>query len=296
MNLSDFDRQGRRARCCRIWIGEAPDRAGVLARTANHFFAGERIPRSALPNASRLGKADLHLAAHDLNRRTFPMDPLEKGPSVAGNSATNDALAAASAHDALLDFLVRYTGQLNCIAARMIARLGVDEAAIDAPGAVDLAYVRVRASLARNKHHSRGDDRKLLKLLRCALRSVIIDECRESECLRRGGAGRLAAESGSPPAAASSVVAQAGHGWRQVDADLDAVVSDEPSPEDLVAAADDFQAVYDRLPDEAHRTVLVMLSQKYTIQQVAASLGVDRKTVARKITFIKKCFERPKFK
>ena len=163
----------------------------------------------------------------------------------------------------------------------MIHRFGIVEAELDGEDAVGMAFVNLHEQMARDTGHTCREDSELPKLFHRAVRDVILRQRRESQAVKRGGAGRTATGRRRRLSAGSDLVTSRDKSCLREEAELDALVSEQASAEDTVAARLDFQSLLKRLGDP-HRTILVLLTESYTIQEIAARLGVDRKTVRAK--------------
>src|SRR5581483_11439827 len=71
------------------------------------------------------------------------------------------------------------------------------------------------------------------------------------------------------------------------DADLDAVVGDEPTPSFAVQLAEEFQRQMDRLGDPGLRAIAVAKLEGYTNEEIAGRLDCAPRTVERKLRLIR---------
>jgi DNA-directed RNA polymerase specialized sigma24 family protein len=62
----------------------------------------------------------------------------------------------------------------------------------------------------------------------------------------------------------------------------------EPAPEDVAIMVEGFQRLLDRLGDEALRQVALWRLEGYTTDEIAGRLGCARRTVANRLTLIRK--------
>ena len=69
------------------------------------------------------------------------------------------------------------------------------------------------------------------------------------------------------------------------------VVSDEPTPEFAVMAAEECQRLLAKLDDDELRKVAVDRMEGYTNDEIAKRLGCARRTVARRLDFIRRAWE-----
>jgi DNA-directed RNA polymerase specialized sigma24 family protein len=78
----------------------------------------------------------------------------------------------------------------------------------------------------------------------------------------------------------------------EFDADgLARILGSEPSPDDAAEFADELQALYSKLEDETLRAIAFMKLEGQASEEIAASLGVTRRTVDRKLAIIRATWE-----
>jgi DNA-directed RNA polymerase specialized sigma24 family protein len=218
------------------------------------------------------------------------MESLDQGLFKAKAVAAVIDPVAAPADEVLIGALTRCRGRLVCAANGLIRRLGIEEADLGGDGAVDLAFVSLRNSEFRDSHRTFREDDEFLKLVYGAVRRVILRQKKQSRSVKRGGEGRPGAVRSRRQDPDAEEVRAANAGFRRIETDLDELVSGEAPIEDVVAAKLDFEILLERLPDQRHRAVLVLHDQGFTINEIASKLGIDRKTVARKLNTAKQLY------
>jgi len=92
--------------------------------------------------------------------------------------------------------------------------------------------------------------------------------------LKRGG-GRVIAE--------AVLAAEALH----ADGELDQAPGRDPSPEMAALVVDEYRRLFGALPDESLRLVALLRLERYTDEEIAASLGCGLRTVQRKLQIIR---------
>jgi DNA-directed RNA polymerase specialized sigma24 family protein len=84
-----------------------------------------------------------------------------------------------------------------------------------------------------------------------------------------------------------------GGGERRVEIDLDQLTGPEPTPELAALVADECQHLLGRLPDVMLRRIATWRMEGFTVDEIAAHLGVVRRTVERKLRMIRELWEAP---
>jgi DNA-directed RNA polymerase specialized sigma24 family protein len=210
-------------------------------------------------------------------------------PEQAGRQTRGPAQQPAPEYDSLERLFERHRAHLVVVAAHKIRRLGVDQADIDADGALDLAFVELRDARDRGPAVTSGCGDEFLKLM-----TVIVDRIL-NDCKQRSGArkrtGRVAGVAGPEPGdAGANNRAEAAR--RRTDIDLDQLASSQPPVDDEVAAKLDSESFLETLPDDHHRHILTLLREGQSIQDISVRLGLSRKTVERKLRYIRQTFRR----
>ena len=181
------------------------------------------------------------------------------------------------------DHLLRRKVYLLRLATRTIRKCHIDEADLDAEGAVDLAFSQLcQTTVPWSDNATDGDI--FVKVMTVAIRRVVRDRLRHA--LRRKRIGSIAdladkaaeAEARGPEVTPGTKLAPHRQEW-----DLDEFVSPEPPAEDVVAAKLEFEAFLQRLPDDLHRSVLILRHEGHSIPAMALLLNVTRRTVERKL-------------
>ena len=190
--------------------------------------------------------------------------------------------SAAGSDDGLAQALTRCKGKLVRAADRMIRRLAIDEADLDAEGAVNLALFELRQTEDRDGTQAFKEDDAFFKRAWGTVRRVVLQQKRRSRSVKRGGVGRIGTTRSSSLDSRTQDSGAADVGFRRIEANLDQFVSHDAPIEDVVAAKLEFDALVQRLPDDLHRMVLIMHDQGFSIKEIARDLDLDRKTVARK--------------
>jgi RNA polymerase sigma factor (sigma-70 family) len=73
--------------------------------------------------------------------------------------------------------------------------------------------------------------------------------------------------------------------------ELDQIIGDEPTPEFAASVAEQFEALLARLPDAELRQIARLRLEEYTVEEIAARLGVADRTVRRKLLLIRSYWE-----
>ena len=183
------------------------------------------------------------------------------------------------------------TDALHRAANRQLRRLRIDESDLDAEGAISLAFVELRST--DNKLHAFREDNEFMKLACGAERRVILRQERRSRSVKRGGAGRSRTDSDRGQETGTKDDGPVDRGFRRINADLDQVRSRDATAEDVVVAKLAFQALVESLPDDLHRKILIMQDQGFNITEIADKLGLDRRTVGRKLDTIRRIYQHP---
>jgi DNA-directed RNA polymerase specialized sigma24 family protein len=103
-----------------------------------------------------------------------------------------------------------------------------------------------------------------------------IDHVQRHGRLRRGG-GRVLGEADLGAAGRD----EPGHR-------LDWLASDEPTPELIVLLDEEYNRLFQLLPDTSHREVARLRLEGYTGEEIADRLGCNRRTVTRKLELIRR--------
>jgi RNA polymerase sigma factor (sigma-70 family) len=100
-------------------------------------------------------------------------------------------------------------------------------------------------------------------------------ERRGQQALKRGGT----ADAGGPRAAGVAAV------------ELDEIIGEEPTPELAASVAEQFEALLAKLPEDDLRQIARLRLEEYTVEEIAARLGMTDRTVRRKLVLIRSFWE-----
>jgi len=112
------------------------------------------------------------------------------------------------------------------------------------------------------------DRNSLWPLLVAITANKTVDLVRHERRLKRGG----------PPVTGAAVAAEA---------DVEAIIGREPTPEFALQVAEQCEVLLDRLGDEGLRSVALWRMEGYTVDEIAVRLGCVRRTVERKLRAIR---------
>jgi DNA-directed RNA polymerase specialized sigma24 family protein len=184
-------------------------------------------------------------------------------------------------------YLRRYKGMLLSAAIRLVRKFRIDPAEMDAEGAVDMAFGEILRVKDRWKLDSIRESDEFLNLMIKRIEWILEDRRKRAEAAKRGGPRHAPAAPGQDPGNETTAVApstRAGHHRRRID--LEQVAARDPPVEEVVRAKLLLQGMLERLPDDSHRTILMMRFEHYSIEAIAARLGISPRTVVRRMADI----------
>jgi DNA-directed RNA polymerase specialized sigma24 family protein len=167
-------------------------------------------------------------------------------------------------NDAAARLWQRYFSRLVELAR---ARLALCRAARDEEDVALSAFASFCRAAAAGRFPRLNDHGDLWRVLLVIVRGKACDEIERQRSLRRGG------------------------GERRVEIDLDRLAGAEPTPELAAAVADECEHLLKRLQDGTLRRIATWKMEGYTVEEIAANLGVVPRTVERKLRVIRETWE-----
>jgi DNA-directed RNA polymerase specialized sigma24 family protein len=158
----------------------------------------------------------------------------------------------------------RYFGKLVELAR---ARLASCRTARDEEDVALSAFASFCRAAAAGRFPRLDDQNDLWRILLVIVRCKAYDQIDHEGRLRRGGA------------------------VQHVTIDLDQLAAAEPTPELAAIVADQCEHLLDRLNDDTLRRVATWRMEGYSVEEIAANLGVVPRTVERKLRVIRELWE-----
>lgn len=181
----------------------------------------------------------------------------------------------------------RYFERLVELARKKLRKAPKISAEADEEDAAISAFKSICMGASRGRFPNLSDRDDLWRLLVVITARKLVDQIKHERRVKRGG-GKVIMEADLSPSKVEAGSFQ--------QASLDNVVGDEPPPEFAVLMAEQFQLLFDRLPDENLRRIAIDKMEGYTDDEIAQRHGVSRRTVVRKLDMIRRCwieFEKP---
>jgi RNA polymerase sigma factor (sigma-70 family) len=147
--------------------------------------------------------------------------------------------------------------------------------AVDEEDVVQNAFHSFFRGVAAGRFPQLDDRDNLWRLLVVITARKALDQVAHEHTKRQGG-GTVQGESWITPGTA-----------RSVEAGMEQVVGDEPTPEFAALVAEEYERLLAKLDDEVLRKVAVWKMEGLTNEEVAERLGCSRRTVARKLDTIR---------
>ena len=184
-------------------------------------------------------------------------------------------------------------GSSSAHAVHLIRRHAIDRAASDSDDAVNTAFFYICRMRDRGRLDWIKGGEDFFRLMIFLIDRVIRDEKKRSNAVKRGGAGdsgRLDDVSGEPNGQVKDDTGES-VGHQKADMDVDQLVCGQPNFADIAVAELTLEAFLETLPEETLRTILRLRVDGYSNKEIADRLGVNRKTVERKLEKIKSFYE-----
>jgi DNA-directed RNA polymerase specialized sigma24 family protein len=160
-------------------------------------------------------------------------------------------------------------------AESLIERYHIRNVAFSAEDLAQATLLQCWQAVASGGITSIETEEQLCRVVRYKLNQEVLDERAREDARKRGGAG--AGQRGQRPA------------MRQADADLDAIESHTPAPEEQMIAAESIERTLKRLDrhDPSLRAVAVKVLERFTHQEISEQLNHPVWVVHEKVRRIK---------
>ncbi len=184
-------------------------------------------------------------------------------------------------------FAVYYAAErprLIKIAANLIRRVHIDQASLDAEGALDLAFAQLYARLHGGASTAGDGHEAMSRTLSVLLRHVILDESDRQRALKRGGRGLKARQGTEEPDSETT-----GKGSQRIDAGLDDVPLSQVPHDEIALGHDELNALLARL-EPIDCEILIMRCQNCSDGEIACTLGIAARTVRFRMARIRSAY------
>lgn len=181
----------------------------------------------------------------------------------------------------------RYFERLVELARKKLRKAPKISAQADEEDAAISAFKSICVGASRGRFPNLSDRDDLWRLLVVITARKLVDQIKHERRIKRGG-GKVIMEADLSPSNVEPGSFQ--------QASLDHVVGNEPPPEFALLMAEQFQILFDRLPDENLRRIAIEKMEGYNDEEIALRHGVSRRTIIRKLDIIRRCwidFEKP---